>query len=87
MARTLFSFLVCLPLVLCGPLNVQFRKHQAIYGEYRNLGAGSGNSSAGPGEPLFLTPYIEKGEIDKGIYVSCNISRLKTETTLQEWSF
>ena len=56
--------LICLPLALCGPLGVQFRKHKAIYGE--GVRGKAGGSSSDPGQPLFLTPYIEKGEIDQG---------------------
>ena len=62
-------FLLYLPLALCGPLSVQFRKHKAIYGEGRGADA---KDSSGPGEPLFLTPYIEKGEIDQGKLYSCS---------------
>ena len=54
--------LLCLPLVLCGPLGVQFRKHKAIF-----YGAGATSAAdSDPGQPLFLTPYIERGEIDEG---------------------
>lgn len=76
MSRSLYAqclILLFLPLVFCGPLSVQFRKHKAIYGEGPGTDA---KGSSGPGEPLFLTPYIEKGEIDQGIYIhrDCNIS-------------
>ena len=66
MARLLqgVCLFVLFSLTLCGPLGVQFRKHKAVYGEGRGAGA---KDSAGPGEPLFLTPYIEKGQIDEGI--------------------
>lgn len=58
-------FLLYLSLALCGPFSVQFRKHKAIY-EGRGADA---KGSSGPGEPLFLTPYIEKGEIDQGTVI------------------
>ena len=63
-------FLLYLPLALCGPLSVQFRKHKAIY-EGRGADA---KGSSGPGEPLFLTPYIEKGEIDQGTVIVVAVS-------------
>ena len=54
--------ILCLPLALCGPLGVQFRKHKAIYRE----SIPGTTTDSDPGQPLFLTPYIEKGEIDQG---------------------
>ncbi|CAI8028490.1 Probable serine carboxypeptidase CPVL [Geodia barretti] len=53
--------ILCLPLALCGPLGVQFRKHKAIYRE----SIPGTTTDSDPGQPLFLTPYIEKGEIDQ----------------------
>jgi vitellogenic carboxypeptidase-like protein len=55
-------FLLCFPLVFCASLGTLFRKHKAIYGEVRGADA---RDSSGPGEPLFLTPYIERGQIDE----------------------
>lgn len=63
------SILFCVPLVLCGPLGLQFRKHKAIFGEGPRV-----KDSVDPGQPLFLTPYIEKGEIDQGELSMCGLT-------------
>ena len=77
--QTLCVFTLCLSLVFCGPLGIQFHKHTAIYGEGR--GADTRDSS-GPGEPLFLTPYIEKGQIDQGTESSYQVGN----GDLQYWT-
>lgn len=68
------SFLCCLvlfslPLTLSGHVGAQFRKHKAIYRQNGGkLGADSSSSTTtndNPGQPLFLTPYIEKGEVEE----------------------
>ena len=64
--QVLCVFLLCFPLVFCGSLGTLFRKQKAIYGEGRGADA---RDSSGPGEPLFLTPFIERGQIDQGAHV------------------
>ena len=65
MARlVLFLLLAAAPLVFCGPLSLQFLKHKAYYKP-----AVEGTNSADPGTPLFLTPYIEKNQIEEGIRI------------------
>ena len=63
LVRMLCLILLTILLVSCGSMGAMFRKHKAIYGEARGPGA---RDSSGPGEPLFLTPYIAKGQIDQG---------------------
>ncbi len=46
-----------LPLVLCSPLGSIFQQHKATYRP--SLGAD-------PGDPLYLTPYIKKGDFATG---------------------
>ena len=55
----LFLYLVALQF-LCGfSLTVQFAKHKASY----NGSQGAGDD---PGQPLYLTPLIKEGQIQKG---------------------
>ncbi|XP_064401479.1 probable serine carboxypeptidase CPVL [Halichondria panicea] len=58
MASTSFSFVLLsvllLPLVLSSPLGSIFHQHKAAYRP--SLGAD-------PGDPLYLTPYIKKGDV------------------------
>ena len=46
------------PVALCGSLSGLFHKHKAYHSRHV--------STSDPGQPLFLTPYITKGEIEQG---------------------
>ena len=62
MARlSLVLLLAAAPLVLGGPFSSLFHKHKAHYNP-----AAEDAGSDGPGTPLLLTPYIEKGQIELG---------------------
>ena len=69
--------ILCLPLALCGPLGVQFRKHKAIYRE------------STPGTTTDSDPgHIEKGEIDQGKVLQVSSAAhngIKSER--KPWSF
>lgn len=48
--------------VLCDSLSREFRNHKAVY-----KASESGDAyTDGPGSPLYLTPYISRGDIDEG---------------------
>ena len=36
----------------------------------KKLSVSKGHEGADPGEPLFLTPYLEKGAVDEGTFFS-----------------
>ena len=61
---TSFFLLAFTTLVVSGSLSAQFRKHKPIYAQYPSLL--QSEESVDPGQPLFLTPYIEKGDIEQG---------------------
>lgn len=55
---------VALPLVLSvTPLSVPFRGHTAYY---RPSAADGDEVADDPGEPVYLSPYLANGDLDKG---------------------
>ena len=57
----LLLVMAALPVALCGgSMSKLFQKHKAVYG------SGSSRQEDDPGQPLFLTPYVESGDFDKG---------------------
>lgn len=59
---TFLLLLPALPLVLSvTPLSVPFRGHKVFYRPERS------DVEAGPGDPVYLTPYIKAGQLDQGI--------------------
>ncbi len=58
MKELILLSVLLLPLVLCSPLDSIFQQHKATY-RPSSLGAD-------PGDPLYLTPYIKKGDFATG---------------------
>ena len=52
-----FTFVLLFPLALCSPMHSMFGQQKAHY---------CPSSGADPGDPLFLTPYIKKGDFATG---------------------
>lgn len=60
MKRLVASVFVLLQLFLSGSsLSSKFRKHKTTY---------EGGPRDDPGQPLYLTPYLQEGAIQTGIY-------------------
>ncbi len=57
MEKLILLSVLLLPLVLSSPLGSIFHQHKATYRP--SLGAD-------PGDPLYLTPYIKKGDVATG---------------------
>ncbi len=53
----LVVFLLQVPLALCSPMGPMFQQQKAHY---------HSSPGADPGDPLYLTPYIKKGDFATG---------------------